>query len=119
MSDVSACGTDAVVFSEIPFSFEKDGPTFRETNILPDGRYSESIWGWYNWTAAANAGGLIFSPAGNSTMLRRNYEVTERYVESLSEGAVYSWSNRQANEEKIYFIVNYFDGEEVSDCIAG
>lgn len=110
-------GGDEIVYSEILFSFEKNGPTFRETNILPESRYSESVWGWYNWTAAGNAGGLQFAPEGNFSILRRGYEVSESYVEALSAGVTYSWSKRQADANKVYFIVNYFEGDIVADCI--
>ena len=109
-------GTDEVVYSELLFSQEEGGPTFQETNILPDNRFSESVWGWYDWTATGNAGGLHFAPNPNNALLRRTYDVSASYVAALENGAVFSWRKRQFEDDKLYFVAVNFSGDIVPQC---
>jgi uncharacterized protein YecT (DUF1311 family) len=109
-------GTDEVVYSELLFSREEGGPTFQETNILPDNRFSESVWGWYDWTATGNAGGLNFESNPNNVLLRRTYDVSASYVAALESGAVFSWRKRQFEDDKLYFVAVNFSGGIVPQC---
>lgn len=109
-------GTDEIVYSELLFSREEGGPTFQETNILPDNRFSESVWGWYDWTATGNAGGLHFAPNPNKALLRRTYNVSEPYITALEYGEVFSWRKRQFENDKLYFVVVNFPGAIVPQC---
>ena len=109
-------GTDEVVYSELLFSREEGGPTFQETNILPGNRFSESVWGWYDWTATGNAGGLHFASNPNNALLRRTYDVSASYVAALEDGAVFSWRKRQFEDDKLYFVAVNFSGGIVPQC---
>jgi hypothetical protein len=107
--------TEEVQFAEILFSFELDGPTFIETNILKSGKHSESIWGWFVWNASAS-GRHFNSSKYSQNLLTRNYPVSSGYVNALNSGLLFSWNIYEDSDQGAIFTSFKFDPDSVKDC---
>ena len=109
--------TDTLQFAELLFSFEENGATFQETNIVINGDHSESIWNWLIWSASASPDHINTS-AYSQNVLRRSYPVTEQYIRSLKRGSMFSWIIYEDVEQGAAFVSFNFDPTNAKDCIA-
>ena len=103
-------------FNEILFSFKENGPTFSEVNIYPDNVDSKSQWDWLIWSASANAGDTLVNPNGQ-VLLRRNYDVSNEYVEGLKLGMMWGWSIYESKNRGAAFTAFTFNPEKVIECL--
>lgn len=111
-------GGDTLKYAELLFSFEEDGATFQETNILVNGKHSESVWDWLIWNASASNTQINIS-AYSQSVLRRSYSVTEQYIRSLQHGSMFSWIIYENEEQGAAFLTFNFDtANDVKNCIA-
>lgn len=111
-------GADTLKYAELLFSFEEDGPTFKETNIVLSGDHSESIWGWFIWNASASTEEIITSDHYSQVVLRRNYTVTPKYISSLRDGIIFSWIIYEDRERGAAFLTHEFSRTaDVRKCL--
>jgi len=110
-------GSNVLKYVEILFSFEKDGPTFKETNISLDDAFSESIWDWLIWNVAGSDNQIIQNKGGQS-ILKRGFAVTREYVQGLKFGRTWSWIIFEDPSKGSSFTSFRFDTVEVEECLS-
>ena len=110
-------GGDVVKYVEILFSFEKDGPTFKETNIFMDGSFSESIWDWLIWNVSASDNQIITNK-GSQSILKRSFSVTKEYVEGLKLGRTWHWIIHEDESKGASFTSFRFNALELDKCLS-
>ena len=110
-------GGDVVKYVEMLFSFEKDGPTFKETNIFMDGSFSESIWDWLIWNVSASDNQIITNK-GSQSILTRSFSVTKEYVEGLKLGRTWHWIIHEDESKGASFTSFRFNALELDKCLS-
>ena len=110
-------GGDVVKYVEILFSFEKDGPTFKETNIFMDGSFSESIWDWLIWNVSASDNQIITNK-GSQSILTRSFSVTKEYVAGLKLGRTWHWIIHEDESKGASFTSFRFNALELDKCLS-
>ena len=110
-------GSDVVQYVEILFSFEQDGPTFKETNISLNGTFSESIWDWLVWSAVASDKQIVQHKGGQS-ILERGFPVTKEYVLGLQSGKFWAWIIHEDPNKGASFTSFWFETTNVKKCLS-
>ena len=110
-------GSNDIKYVEMLFSFEKDGPTFKEVNISDDGTFSESIWDWLIWNAVGSDKQLLQN-GGTQSILQRGFEVNKKYVQGLKFGRVWNWIIHEDPSKGASFSSFWFETKNVNECLS-
>lgn len=111
-------GTDKLKFVEILFSFEENGPTFKETNLYLDGNYSESLWDWLIWVATASNKQIVTDEVHGQSILTRGYRVSREYVNGLKHGRFWTWIIHEDPDRGASFTSFRFETGKIDECLS-
>ena len=111
-------GTKDLKLVEILFSFEENGPTFKETNIYLDGNYSETVWAWLIWIATASNKQIVTDEVWDQSILARGYKVSREYVDGLKHGRNWTWIIHEEPAQGASFTSFWFETSKIDECLS-